>query len=461
MLVYRSTTKNNKLIKLAQVHYDAGRLKEALSLFRQVLDDEPKHLNALVSLTEMSLELGQVDGAASLILRALASEPFDKSCLLILDKIVDALEEKGTQAQLIFEYSQILKENGYWDEALYKHRQALRLDPALANTDNFDSISLLARGDIEKGWLAFEWRSTIGSLGKFTDKVWNGENLSGQTILVMGEQGVGDQIMFSTCLQDIIEIAKHVIIGVDDRLVTLFQRSFPKAVVEGVARYTADGKIFVQDFNWLQKHPQIDFFVLQGSLGRFFRPSVESFPSQSQRLLGAPERLKNWKQKLAQLGPGKKIGISWRSHLLERQSRCYPELSLWQPLFNIKSAHFICLQAGVTSEEVQIMKKSFGADIFILNEIDLVEDLDELAALCGSLDCVVTTRVSLQWLAAAVGTPVWSIARGQYEDEWCMLGLEHYPWFPEMNVCLAKTDDLLRSSFHRVAREIALQAEEA
>ena len=106
MLVYRSTTKNNKLIKLAQVHYDAGRLKEALSLFRQVLDDEPKHLNALVSLTEMSLELGQVDGAASLILRALASEPFDKSCLLILDKIIDALEEKGTQAQLIFEYSQ-------------------------------------------------------------------------------------------------------------------------------------------------------------------------------------------------------------------------------------------------------------------------------------------------------------------------------------------------------------------
>ena len=91
----------------------------------------------------------------------------------------------------------------------------------------------------------------------------------------------------------------------------------------------------------------------------------------------------------------------------------------------------------------------------------MVEDLDELAALCGSLDCVVTTRVSLQWLAAAVGPPVWSIARGQYEDEWCMLGLEHYPWFPEMNVCLAKTDDLLRTSFHRVAREIALQVEEA
>ena len=87
MLVYRSTTKNNKLIKLAQVHYDAGRLKEALSLFRQVLDDEPKHLNALVSLTEMSLELGQVDGAASLIYGLLLQSPLTKVVCLFLIKL--------------------------------------------------------------------------------------------------------------------------------------------------------------------------------------------------------------------------------------------------------------------------------------------------------------------------------------------------------------------------------------
>ena len=103
-----------------------------------------------------------------------------------------------------------------------------------------------------------------------------------------------------------------------------------------------------------------------------------------------------------------------------------------------------------------MIKKSFGVDITFFSEIDLIEGLDDIAALCGSLDSVVTTRVSLQWLAAAIGTPVWSIARGLCEDEWCMLGLTYYPWFPEMNVVIEETDDLLRCAFKRAAKEISL-----
>ncbi len=447
--------KNDKRLSLAQAHRRVGRMKDALSLFRKVLDDEPENIEALVSLTEISLELGQATGAASLILRALTCNPEHSHCLNILDQVLKALKETASQAQLLFEYSQILKENSLWQKALIKHRQALRLNPILANTDNFDSVALLAGGDLEKGWLAFEWRNTVGSLGPFTDKVWNGEDLSGQTVLVWGEQGIGDQIMFSTCLQDIIEKANHVIIGTDERLVTLFQRSFSRANVQGVARYTANGQTRVKDFEWLKEHPSVDYFVLQGSLPRFFRPSIDSFPSVSSRLLGDPERLKFWSHKLKELGPGKKIGISWRSHLAERQSSCYPALPLWQPLFDIKGVHFISMQAGVSPEEIQMVKDHFGVDITIFSEIDMIENLDDTAALCGSLDSVVTTKVSLQWLAAGIGTPVWSISRGLRKTEWCMLGHEFYPWFPELNVCLEETDDLLMRGFDRAAKEIS------
>ena len=450
----KSISKKDKRLSLAQAHRRAGRLKDALGLYRQVLDDEPENVAALVNLAEMTLELGQAEGAASMILRALTCDPEDGQCCNVMDQILAALKETGSQAQVLFEYSQILKENGLWDKALVKHRQALRLNPALANTDNFESVSLLARGDLEQGWMAFEWRNTVGSLGLFTDKVWNGEDLSGKTILVWGEQGIGDQIIFSTCLRDIIEQAGYVIIGTDERLVPLFERSFPTAAVQGVARYTANGETRVQDFEWLEGHPPVDFFVLQGSLARFLRPSIESFPSMSNRLLGDPQRLKYWGRKLAELGPGKKIGISWRSHLVERQSKYYPPLPLWQPLFNIKGAHFISMQAGVAPKEIQMMKSSFGVDLTIFSDIDLIEDIDDAAALCGSLDSVVTTMVSLQWLAAAVGTPVWSIARGLRGSEWCMLGQEHYPWFPELNVCLEEADDLLVRGFRRAAKEI-------
>jgi tetratricopeptide (TPR) repeat protein len=451
----KMTRKKDKRLSLAHDHRRAGRLKEALGLYRQILDAEPENIDALIILSAMSLELGQAEGAASMILRALACEPVNVQCLDVLEQVLVGFKEPAPQAQVLYEYSQILKENGLWDKALARHRQALRLNPKLAYTDNFESISMLARGNFEQGWMAYEWRNTVGSLGPFTDKVWNGEDISGKTVLVWGEQGIGDQIMFSTCLPDIIEQAGHVIIGTDERLVYLFERSFPEASVQGVARYTADGETRVQDFEWLEGHPPIDFFVLQGSLARFFRPSIESFPSTSKRLLGDPQRLKYWGQKLAELGPGKKIGICWRSHLVERQSRHYPPLQLWQPLFNIKDTHFISMQAGVAPEEIQMMKDSFGVDLAIFSEIDLIEHIDDAAALCGSLDSVVTTMVSLQWLAAAIGTPVWSISRGLRESQWCLLGHEHYPWFPRLNVCLEETDDLLERGFRRAAKEIS------
>lgn len=451
----KSVRENDKRLSLAQDYRRCGRMKDSFRLFRQVLDDQPENLVALMNLTEISLELGRAEGAASLILRALLYNPEDSQCLNVLDQILAALKETVSQAQLLFEYSQILKNKGFWNEALVKHRQALRLNPTLANTDNFDSVPLLASGNLQQGWLAYEWRNTIGSLGPFTDKVWNGEDLSGKTVLVWGEQGIGDQIMFSTCLEDIIEKAELVLVGTDERLVTLFQRSFPKAIIQGVARYTAIGETRVQDFKWLEEYPSVDFFIMQGSLARFFRPSIESFPSVSNRLVGDPHRLKYWTNKLAKLGPGKKIGVSWRSHLVERQSSCYPDLSLWQPIFDVKDVHFISLQAAVTPQETKIIRDDFGVHVKSFNEIDLIEHIDDTAALCGSLDCVITTRVSLQWLAAAIGTPVWSIARGHRNSEWCMLGNEHYPWFPELKVCIEESNDVLINYFRRAAKEIS------
>jgi len=102
-------------------------------------------------------------------------------------------------------------------------------------------------------------------------------------------------------------------------------------------------------------------------------------------------------------------------------------------------------------KEVEALRKS----VYETTE-DWIDDLDDMAALCGSLDSVVTTMVALQWLAAAIGTPAWTIARGQRKSEWCMLGHEYYPWFPELKVCFERSDDLLIQGFRRVAKEISM-----
>ncbi len=445
----------SKKLIAAGKHRRAGRLKDALSLYREVLEEDTGNLTAHISLAQMSLDMGQVESAASMALRALSISSQDPRCQKILDQVIARMEGEDSQAQVLFEYSQILKEEKKWKEALIPYRRALRLNPSLAASDTFDSITLLSGGDLENGWWAYEWRNTVGSLGPFTDRVWNEEDLTGKTVLVWGEQGIGDQIMFSTCFPDIIEQAGQAIIGVDERLTSLFSRSFPKASIHGVSRYSG-GETQVSDFDWLQNYPPVDFFVLAGSLPRFFRPTIDSFPKTSNRLIPEPDRLTHWRKRLDKMGSGKKVGICWRSiRKNEELDGIYPLLELWEPLLASPGFQFVNLQPGITPQEVDSLKSKFGIELMEFQELDLVENLDDTSALISALDGVVTTLVYTQWLAAAVGTPVWSIARGNRKNQWGFLGEDAYPWFPEMNVCLEEENDLLHRAFGRAAREIS------
>ncbi|MBC8269710.1 MAG: tetratricopeptide repeat protein [Rhodospirillaceae bacterium] len=443
--------------KLATAHRHrlAGRLKEALALYGQVLEGDPENLDALRNLARMSLDLSEPQAAASMVLQALSKAPQERESLEILDAVLTRLETPQAQAQLIFEYAQLLKGKGLWDTALVFYRRALQFDPTLVARDTFDSIPLLAQGHLQQGWLAFEWRNTIGSLGPFTEKVWNGEGLTGKTVLVWGEQGIGDQIMFSTCLPDIIEQAGHVIIGIDERLVSLFERSFPQASVYGVTRYTADGQTVVQDFSWLDNYPAVDFFVLEGSLPRFFRPTIESFPTRSNKLIADTQQVESWCHRMEGLGSGKKIGISWRSlYVNEDRADHFPALELWRPLFDRPDTHFISLQAGMTQQEQLLFKERFGLEIIVFDDLDLNDDLDGTAAVISALHGVVTTQNYLQWLSPALAVPTWVISKGSRDMQWGLLGEKHYPWFPALNVCIEDEDDRLEKVFARVAAEI-------
>ena len=69
----------------------------------------------------------------------------------------------------------------------------------------------------------------------FSDKtpLWDGKAFDG-TLLVYGEQGIGDQLMFGTVLEDLLKVQKNVAIVVDDRLTKLFARTYPSIDVYGL-----------------------------------------------------------------------------------------------------------------------------------------------------------------------------------------------------------------------------------
>ncbi len=480
-------------LKEAWAFLDAGRYADALKVARPILDGDPEHPAALYLLGRLSLKVHGFDAAAGFFARAAAADDDDPGNHMGLGEALAALEKYDQAALSLrragrlepdhdglaaawrdlegrcrnalfrdagdmaasFALGQALKAMGMGDEGLVHHRRSLKFNPGYALTDPHDGPKLLAAGKIEEGWAEFEWRSTIGSIGPFTEMVWNGEDLAARTILVWGEQGIGEQILFANCIADVIAAAGKVIIEVDERLVPLFARSFRDAVIHGEVRFQGGEPASWTGIGWLEQHGPVDFFTPQGSLPRFFRRTLDSFPGRRSFLTASPQGVASWRRRLDGLGPARKVGVAWRSVMMtEKRAAFYPPLDAWAPLFALPETKFVAVQANPDEAERSDIERRFAITLHAFDDIDLADDLDGSAALLSSLDAVVSADTYLPMLAAAVGTPTWRVTRSPKEKDWSFLGAEQYPWFPNMSVHFGETDDELTAVFERIVDEV-------
>ena len=443
-----------------------GRLVDAVACYGRAVDLEPGYAEAHNNLGNALRDRGDADRALVSFREALRIRPdFAEAHNNLGNALRDAREldqatachrealcHKPDYAEAHFNLGNTLKLQGRSDEALASYRRALRARPDLAETDDHRSAWLLAQGRLEEGWREFEWRSTLGSLGPFTEKTWNGEDLAGRTLLVWGEQGIGDQIMFGTCIPDAIERAGHCIIECDRRLVPLFARSFPAATVHGEVKFTGGGPSQWANFDWLADCPPVDHFVPEGSLPRYFRPTLESFPAKGSYLVADPERTAAWRRRLAGMGPGPKVGVCWRSiHLTEKRAAMYPPIESWAPVFALAGLGFVAVQANPSGAELAEIGDRFGVTLTTWRDLDLMDDLDGTAALLAALDAVVSADTYLPMMAGGLGLPVWRVTRGRKQEDWGALGAERYPWFPSITACYGESEDDLRGAFETAA----------
>lgn len=299
------------------------------------------------------------------------------------------------------------------------------------------SLLLLSAGEIGPGWDAYAVRNEAAYPGyvhhTFAAPAWApGEPLAGRRVLVVGEQGLGDEVLFANLLPDAArEIGKsgRMLIAVEPRLVALFQRSFEAAEVvpydtrrEGV-RTVRDAPGIAAD--------AYDTWARIGDFLSTSRRSVDDFPKQPSGFLKADSRaVDRWRAVLAETGAGPKVGVTWRSLVMTAQrQKFYPKLDLWGHVFGAPGVTFINLQVGDCADELRAIAKAFGADIRTLPGIDLRLDLDDLAALSLALDLVVGPATAATNLAAAVGAPTWFITT---PDAWTRLGTEAFPWYPQV-----------------------------
>jgi tetratricopeptide (TPR) repeat protein len=316
--------------------------------------------------------------------------------------------------------------------ALEHSRRALDLTPGDPQIRARRAIHLLANGDVAEGWTLRDARLENNDAIEHRKRRprWDGAALTGRGLVVTAEEGIGDEVLFASGLNDAIAAAGACFVECDPRLLTLFQRSFPKATV---APFKRSGSRFkpVQSYDWLPKNPPVDLSIEAGSLFRHFRPDLASYRDAVPYLVPDPVRVAAWRARLSALGPGLKIGFSWRSkELTQFRNINYTALADWVGVFAQPGVQLISLQYGTGwAEEIAEAQARMGSRIEVFEDADLSDDFETIAALASSLDLIICPSSTVSWIGGALGVPTWVV---HIRPNFTRLGTDHFPGFPSM-----------------------------
>lgn len=316
-----------------------------------------------------------------------------------------------------------LRDAGRPDLALPHHLSAITQSPGNVEMRFYLGITQFALGQLDQAYPNWELRWSRREGGKKSNlpiPEWSGLPEKGKSLLVYREQGIGDEIIFASCLPDVTAHFERVACVCHSKLKKLFSRSFPE-----IEFYSREHEFSPQDI------AQFDWQVPIGTLPNIFRPDVSTFPEQPQLLTPAPLLVEDFRRRLQPLRQTVVIGIAWRSGLLTLNRKAlYPYLDFWRALFAIPGITWVNLQYGDVDAELTKAQTDFGVSVINFTDVDHFNDLDTSAALMKACDIVIGPDTSTTQIAAAVGTPTLRMYSGC--DYFC-LGTDHYPWFPALN----------------------------
>lgn len=307
------------------------------------------------------------------------------------------------------------------------------------------ALSLLGAGEFARGWEEYEWRlraPDAAAARQFPFPAWQGEPLAGRTLLVRSEQGVGDEILFASCLPDLIAASGRCVVECSRRLAPLFRRSFPQATV--FERDLAAGPVWTA-------LPPIDLQVMAGSVPRFLRRRLEDFPGQP-FLRPDPARASWWRPRLGATRGERLIGLAWSGGLpgTLRAARSL-QLDELAPLVATRGARFVSLELLDRSEEIAAFRGRHGLEIASFK--GLAVELDELAAVVSALDLVITVPTAVAHVAGAIGTSAWVIVPRVATWRYLWAG-ERMPWYSSIRMLRRRADQDIGSFVALVGAEL-------
>jgi len=371
------------LLNLGQVQFELEQYEPAAKQFRQLSVLQPNNASVWLTLGFILENLNQHDEAAEVLRTA---ESLDSASPEICLYLAESLRKAERYGESLPHYQRMLQVAAEYPQAVHGYGK-----------------SLLALGNLEQGWEAMEFRfvSTIGNWERHELPNWTPEtNGAVSRVLAYSEESIGADLMFASCLPDLINSVDRCVVECEASLHTLFRRSFPRADFVPLA----DDYVRPAGNPW---DISLDAQIAFGSLPRYFRRSTDDFPLRKAYLVPDREQVSDWSNRLAGLGDAKKIGILWNgiwtAETPQQTSLPLPEL---RNLMFHHRASWICLQHGSHQNDMNQPRGLGNVSPRIFSEA-FRYDLDAMAALLTALDLVITPPGYVAHLAGALGVRTW------------------------------------------------------
>ncbi len=387
--------------QFAEAYFNRGallkalnRLDGALASYDQAIACRPAYAEAFCNRGNVLRELNQFDTAMSSFDQAIALKP----------DLAQAYRNRGT----------LRAELNLLDAALDDYARALALRPNDAEAHCNRAVALLLAGDLEKGWIDYEWRLSrnrgLSSTASKNhgDRRWRGrESLAAKTVLLRSEQGFGDTLQFCRDAKRVADLNATVILEVQPPLLDLL------GSLEGVSQLVAKGSPL----------PHFDYECPLLSLPLAFRTSLADIPSSPQYLRSDASKVAQWRGRLgARVKP--RIGLAWSGSTVHRNNnRPIPLADLIGHL--PPECQYVSLQKELSDADRRVLEAAPG----ILNFADDLSDFSQTAALADCLDLVISIDTSVAHLCAALGKTTWILLAFNPDWRW-LLNRDDSPWYP-------------------------------
>lgn len=408
---------------LGRILLDGGQRAEAAPHFIEALRINPRYFEAAAGVGAALLQADQYEVAIEPLNLAHSLRPQDIEARRSLGR---AMSGAGEYLRAAAQFESILRDapqdrDARFDLALalfysgqYTRPRAM-LEALLAQQhDDFTAMAysslLLRAGEFREGWKHYESRWALGdpSARAFPEPRWHGESLLRKTLLIAREQGLGDEIMFASIIPEVLPLAAHCIIECEQRLVALYRRSFPGATIFGVGHTDPEWHTRLDAAR--DSLPRFDCWASLGDLARLRRNKLVEFPRHHGYLSVDGTRVREIRERLeARSGSALKVGIGWRGGTARsRASQRSLTLENLRPLLTMPGIHFVSLQYGSCTDELDAFQRSSGIKIDHWQET--IDDIDAYAALVSSLDLVISVCSAVIHLSGALGRPAWVMA---------------------------------------------------